>query len=135
LSCVGFRWRLTRSRIRRSHKSFGSVLRAPFGAFQRDAHAMALMISAAEEVLALAGAIGIGLERSDSDEMLRIVDSVDPQAKTLMFQDVEAGRATEVDLFAGTVLAMGAKCSIATPVNKTLFHLIRAIEDAYPRNA
>ena len=35
-----------------------------------------------------------------------------------MRQDALAGRPTEVDLFAGTVIAMGQKYGIPTPVNE-----------------
>jgi 2-dehydropantoate 2-reductase len=45
-----------------------------------------------------------------------------------MVQDVEAGRATEVDLFAGTVLEIAERHGIDVPVNRTLYRIIRAGE-------
>ena len=44
-----------------------------------------------------------------------------------MLQDVEAGRKTEVDMFAGTVIAYGKKHGIPTPYNKILKELIDTI--------
>ena len=46
--------------------------------------------------------------------------------------DVEAGRKTEVELFAQTVIQLGQKHGIPTPVNEVLFRMIRTIEQSYP---
>ena len=48
-----------------------------------------------------------------------------------MWQDVNAKRRTEVDLFAGTIIALGKKHGIETPANAKLYNLIRAKEKAY----
>jgi 2-dehydropantoate 2-reductase len=45
-----------------------------------------------------------------------------------MHQDIEAGRKTEVEIFAGTVIDLGRKYNIATPVNDMFFKMIRALE-------
>jgi 2-dehydropantoate 2-reductase len=48
-----------------------------------------------------------------------------------MRQDVEARRASEVDLFAGTVVALGQKYGVETPVNTWLYHKIKNMEKEY----
>jgi 2-dehydropantoate 2-reductase len=48
-----------------------------------------------------------------------------------MLQDVEAGRKTEVEMFAGRVNALGKEYGIPTPVNEMLFRKIKAIEGRY----
>jgi 2-dehydropantoate 2-reductase len=45
-----------------------------------------------------------------------------------MLQDVEAGRKTEVDIFAGKMVALGESFGIPTPVNQTVLHTIRVLE-------
>jgi 2-dehydropantoate 2-reductase len=45
-----------------------------------------------------------------------------------MLQDIEAGRKTEVEMFAGKVTELGARCGVSTPVNQTLLHIIRVLE-------
>ena len=52
-----------------------------------------------------------------------------PDGKTSMLQDVEAGRKTEVDMFAGTVIELGKKHGISTPYNKILSEMIGIIEE------
>lgn len=104
-----------------------AVLRAPYGVFQQEGEARRLMLAASEEVLTLSRQIGIGLDNRDVKEFLRILDTLHPSGKTSMLQDIEAGRKTEVELFAGTVIQMGEKYNVATPVNETLYRIIVAM--------
>lgn len=48
-----------------------------------------------------------------------------------MLQDEDAARKTEVEVFAGKVVAMGEKYHVPTPVNRALLHAIKAIESHY----
>ncbi len=48
-----------------------------------------------------------------------------------MAQDIEANRYSEVELFAGTVLELGKKYGVPTPVNKELYDKIKDIESHY----
>ena len=50
-----------------------------------------------------------------------------PDGKTSMLQDVEAGRKTEVDMFAGTITKLGEKYNIQTPYNKILKEMLDII--------
>ena len=52
-----------------------------------------------------------------------------PEGKTSMLQDVEAGRRTEVDMFAGTVIDFGKKHGIPTPYNTVLKSMVDIIEE------
>jgi 2-dehydropantoate 2-reductase len=47
-----------------------------------------------------------------------------------MRQDAEAGRKTEVELFAGTVVREAARFSLPVPVNAWLYERIREMEAA-----
>jgi 2-dehydropantoate 2-reductase len=108
-----------------------AVLKAPYGVFQQEGEARRLMLAASEEVLTLSRHLGIGLEEADKTEFLRILDTLNPAGKTSMLQDIEAGRKSEVDLFAGTVVQLGKKYNISTPVNETLYRIIRAMEQIH----
>ena len=50
-----------------------------------------------------------------------------PDGKTSMLQDVEAGRKTEVDMFAGTIIKMGLEHNIPTPYNKIIKEMLEII--------
>ncbi|HUX36732.1 MAG TPA: ketopantoate reductase family protein [Rectinemataceae bacterium] len=108
-----------------------AVLRAPYGAFQRLPEARRVMDSAMLELIAISKAKGSGLSEGDLETWYRTLASLSPVAKTSMLQDIEAGRKTEVEIFAGTVIALGEETAVPTPVNRLLFDLIRALELGY----
>jgi 2-dehydropantoate 2-reductase len=105
-----------------------AVLRAPFHVFQTSREARDLMESAMREVVMLSAKAGVNLTREDIEEFNKILTAINPQGKTSMLQDVEAGRKTEVEMFAGKVIELGRKLGVPTPVNQKLFDSIRKIE-------
>lgn len=105
-----------------------AVLRANYGVFQSAGEAQDLMASACREVLLLSEREGIHLTEKDIDRAIRIIGTLAPEGKTSMCQDVEAGRKTEVEIFAGTVLELGRKHGIPTPVNEVLWRLLKTVE-------
>lgn len=105
-----------------------AILRAPYGVFQRSGEARSLFAAAGREAVAMARAEGIDLADEEIDRCFEVLGTLSPDGKTSMFQDVEAGRKTEIELFAGTVVELGRKHGIATPVNEMLLGMIRVIE-------
>lgn len=105
-----------------------AVLRAPYGIFQTSPDAKALMQSLMLEVIALAQKINIDLTPKDLDAWDKVLSTLSPMGKTSMLQDIEAGRKTEVEIFGGKVVAMGAKYQVMTPVNETILRIIKVIE-------
>ncbi|MFH0781004.1 MAG: 2-dehydropantoate 2-reductase [Pseudomonadota bacterium] len=108
-----------------------AVLRAPYGVFLSSADALALMKLLMQEVVMLAEKISINLRQNDVDEWLAVLSTLAPEGKTSMLQDMEAKRKTEVEIFAGRVVSMGKEYGIATPVNQTILHIIKAMEGRY----
>ena len=109
-----------------------AVLRAPYGVFQRSAAARAVLTELMEEVIALAGPAAVDLTAADLAEWERVLYRLAPEAKTSMLQDVEAGRKTEVEIFAGRVVALGRQYGVPTPANRLMLNLIRTIEGQAP---
>ncbi len=105
-----------------------AVLRAPYGVFQTSSEAQALMRSLMAEVITLAQAKGINLTEQDITEWVKVLHTLSPQGKTSMLQDIEAGRKTEIEMFAGKVVALGREHGIPTPVNETILRIIRVLE-------
>ncbi len=108
-----------------------AVLGAPYGVFQKVKKARELMTASMQEVIDIAQVAGIKLTRTDIDEWLEVVDKLSPAGKTSMLQDIEARRPTEVDIFAGTVVELGQKYKVPTPINKTLLDIIKAYEGMF----
>lgn len=105
-----------------------AVLGAPYGTFQTEPEAQALMESAMREVIGLAVQAGVHLTVADVDNWYAVLDSLNPSGKTSMLQDVEAGRKTEVEMFAGRVVELGRRYGVPTPVNERLLERIRGLE-------
>lgn len=108
-----------------------AILGAPYGVFQRVAEARELFSSAAREVVVLARASGVDLGESDIEQCLDIFGRLSPGRKTSMLQDVEAGRKTEIEIFAGTVVELGRAHNVPTPINETLLRMVRTLEHGY----
>jgi 2-dehydropantoate 2-reductase len=105
-----------------------AVLRAPYGVFHRFREAKELMEAAMREVIRLAEAAKISLSEQDIQEYYSFLTKVSPDGKTSMLQDVEAKRKTEVEIFAGKVLELGKQYAVPTPVNETLYRILRITE-------
>ena len=105
-----------------------AVLRAPYAVFQTAGEARELMGAAMREVVRLAGKAGVDLSETDIGGFDPYLFRLNPQGKTSMLQDVEAGRKTEVEMFAGQVIELGRCYGVPTPVNQSLFDKIRKIE-------
>ncbi|MCK0091590.1 2-dehydropantoate 2-reductase [Rhodococcus sp. F64268] len=60
--------------------------------------------------------------------------AIDPLARSSMWEDLEAGRVTEVDWINGEVVRLGREYGVATPVNDRLVELIRDAERGGRRN-
>jgi 2-dehydropantoate 2-reductase len=103
-----------------------AVLRAPYGVFQTNAQS--LMEGLMQEVVSLAKVHNVNLTQEDINNWYPVMGKLSPQGKTSMLQDIEAGRKTEVEVFAGKVIEMGQAQGIPTPVNRTVFQIIRVLE-------
>ena len=52
-----------------------------------------------------------------------------PRARYSTLQDLDAGRHTEIDMFSGALMRMGAELGIPTPYNEYTYHMIKALEE------
>ncbi len=99
-----------------------------FGEFLADTDSMSLALAVMKEVESIAKAKGVSNYNLLTDETLQSLKKMIPDGKTSMLQDIEAGRKTEVDMFAGVIIDYGKKFGIKTPLNEMLKTKIQAIE-------
>ena len=105
-----------------------AVMRANYGVFQSSLDAQELMSVLMREVIVLAQHAGVNLKEQDLHNWYPVLKTLSPNGKTSMFQDIEAGRKTEVEVFAGKVVDLGESYGIPTPVNRTLLSIIRVLD-------
>lgn len=83
--------------------------------------AYAMAHAAMHEVIDIAQKMEIDLSEQDIQFWDEVVSHLDPSGKSAMLLDVEAGRPTEVEAFAGNVIRLGKKVGVATPVNELFY--------------
>ncbi|MDC7233370.1 MAG: ketopantoate reductase family protein [Spirochaetales bacterium] len=108
-----------------------AVTGAPYGSFQTDPVLQDLMNRAMLETVALAAEEKINLTESSLKTWYTVLHTLGADGKTSMLQDIEAGRETEVDSFAGELIRRARKKGISVPVNETLYAIIKTKESLY----
>ena len=97
-----------------------AYFRADYGMVQQDAEMLEFAKKLMAEAVAVAEVSGISGCDLMIGKALDIIMSMPPRVKTSMLQDVEAGRATEVDAFAGTLCRMADAAGIPVPCNRMI---------------
>lgn len=86
------------------------------------------MIAAMQEARKVGACQGILVTQRDLEEYLAVLDALDPEGMPSMRQDALAGRPSEVESFAGTVLALARRFGMRAPVNQKLYDIIKEME-------
>lgn len=108
-----------------------AVYECDYGGILRDGPARDTMISAMREVIVLSEKEEVFLTEDDLRYWLGILEGLNPLGKPSMRQDLEAGRYSEVELFAGTVLELGKKHGLSFPINRMLYDRIKETESRF----
>jgi len=107
-----------------------AVSGATFGRYKSEPELRWLKENLMREVIAIAQAEGIDLKDEDTMSFYKTLDIIAEDGKTSMLQDIEAGRKTEVEMFAPVVIEFGEKHNIPTPINRTILSVIRTLEES-----
>lgn len=112
-----------------SSNQTSAILHKTFGQMSNSLKFRKLLKNIMLEVVEIAKAHGVKNPQTMIDEAFEGFDKMIPEGKTSMLQDIEAGRKTEVEIFAGTVIEFGKKYNIPTPYNNVLKEMIEIIEE------
>ena len=94
------------------------------GAYQDSEHAFFIAARLWEEVALVARARGIVIPAK-----IMLFRGVKKDARFSTFQDIDAKRHTEIEMFAGEMIRMGREAGIPVPYCEYTYHAIRAIEE------
>ena len=111
-----------------SENQISAVLNIPFRAWGACTDADRLRVLTAGEAIQIARKKGIPIEENYAEKHLDRLKKLPPENTPSTLQDLLAGRKTEVEMFAGTILRMGKELGIPTPFNEFLYHAIRVLE-------
>ncbi|HML21529.1 MAG TPA: ketopantoate reductase C-terminal domain-containing protein, partial [Aggregatilinea sp.] len=108
-------------------------LRVQNGVLLDSAWAHDLMVESAREVAAVAAAQGVALPFADAGAYAERAAEMAALNRSSMLQDVLRGAATEIEMINGAVMRLGAASGIETPAVRTLYRLVKALEDTAQR--
>ena len=117
-----------------SENQVAAILGIPFGAWGGSEHANTLRLMAAAEVIAIARKKGIMIDEDYAALHIERLNNLPKGNKASTLQDIENGRKTEVEMFAGTVIRLGKEASVPTPVNEFMYHAIKVLEEKQDRD-
>ena len=89
-----------------------------------------LCLGILDEAVAVAVADGACLAADEAARIMATLYTYPAEAGTSMYFDRLAGRSFEADALTGAVVAAGERNGIATPLNRAILTLLRAISDA-----
>ena len=107
------------------------VFEGTYETVQREGRPREVMIGAMREAQTLAALEGYPISDEEFDDWIALVDGLSPEGSPSMRQDGAAHRKSEVELFAGTIVRLGEKHGVATPVNRWLYETVLKMEAAY----
>jgi len=90
-----------------------------------------IMQDCLREAMEIVNKKGIRLPYEDPIEKVHEVCIKTADNISSMLQDVLAYKLTEIDFLNGAIVREGKKLGIRTPINNTLVHLVRAIQETY----
>ena len=103
-----------------------AYFKADYGLLQKTPAYLDFARSLMEEAVLVAEKLEIPGREDMVQSAMDVILTMPPDAKTSMLQDVEKGRPTEVDLFAGTLIKLGRKCNVPTPCNEKVWEKFRS---------
>lgn len=106
-----------------------ALLGIPFGGYRMSDHANWIRENAMREVIAIANKKGVHLSEEDIRNQEHVVKSLPFPNKPSTLQDLESGKHTEVDMFAGRVIQMGKELGVPTPICEVFYHGISVFEE------
>jgi len=103
-----------------------ALLNVPNGELLNRPAARALLAEAAREAATVATALDIQLSYQDPVAVCEAVAQRTAANRSSMLQDLQRGAPTEIDAICGAIVQAGEGAGIITPINRTLWHLIKA---------
>lgn len=111
-----------------SGNQLSAVMGLTFGQMQDNPYCMKIIKNIMDEVVEIAKRAGVKNTDTMTEDAIRIFNTMSKDGKTSMLQDIEAGRKTEVEIFADAMIEFGKKYNVPTPYNCILKDMISAAE-------
>lgn len=101
--------------------AIGAITRAPMGVLHADLRSRALVDRAKAEIHAVGRAIGVNWAGDAVERVSAVHASVPFSTTASMQRDIMEGRPSELDAQIGTLVRLGEKLGVPTPVNRLVY--------------
>ena len=109
--------------------ALSAITRLPYGGLYAVPEVRACAVAAVAEAIAVAKASGVALANDDPEAAWTLAAAGLPaEFKASMLQSIEKRAPTEVDFINGSVVRVGERVGVATPVNRALVACVKGIE-------
>lgn len=105
-----------------------AVSRATYGEVRSIPETRRLMTALLQEIYTLSQAMDIAIEPDYVDKTLGFIDSFPYDSTTSLSRDVLEGKPSEIEYQNGTVVRLGEKSGVPTPVNRFIYSCILPME-------
>jgi 2-dehydropantoate 2-reductase len=112
-----------------------ALLDVPNGELLERPSARSLMGAVVQEAVQVSLALGVNLPYPDPVAMVEEIAQRTAANRSSMLQDVSRGTPTEIDAINGAIVKAGDGAGVPTPINRTLWQLIKAKEQGIRERA
>ncbi len=113
-----------------AYNAISALTRKKYGPIVEDTGTTEVMKRVVIEAVAVAGAAEVPLSLSGVTEAALKLGKAMPEALSSTAQDIARGKPTEIDSLNGFLVRKGAELGVPTPVNQTLYSLVKLLEQA-----
>lgn len=114
-----------------TYNAISALAQVDYGTLAANSAIRQTMRAVIEEVVAVSVAAGVGLDLSDAVEICDKIAQAMPKQLSSTAQDIARKKPSEIDHLNGFVVREGRRLSVATPVNQSLYGLVKLIESAF----
>lgn len=112
-----------------AYNALSALSRSKYGRIARDSGTAEVMKRVVNEAVAVGTAAGVKLSAEKMfAAVLKLGAEAMPEAVSSTAQDIARGKPTEIDSLNGFLVRRGAELVVPTPVNETLYSLVKLLE-------
>jgi 2-dehydropantoate 2-reductase len=105
-----------------------AITRSTYGEIREIKETRQLMINLLQEIYALSQKIGIHIETDFLEKTVSYIDSFPYESTSSLARDVWEGKPSEIEYQNGTVVKLGEKFGVDTPINRYIYNCILPME-------
>ncbi len=108
--------------------ALGGLARVPLGEIRESDYLLDIMIKTGKEIITVANAKNIKLNKSHLDLVMETIANLDPKTTASTQRDILTGKPSELENFNGYIVKEANRLNIPTPVNQFIYECLKPME-------